>query len=88
MLTRSAGPEGVYEPGQEVEVADELAALWIQGGYAEPVRRQRETATAPPGERAVSVPGVGARPAITSGQAHKRKSRPRTRKSGKAKGSM
>ena len=70
-MTLAAGPEGVWAAGTEVELPDHRAMALVEGGYAEPVRRRRETAVAPatateavgPGEAAVllarDIEGIG-----------------------------
>ena len=37
MKSLMAGPDGIYHPGQEVEVADDLAKALIKAGYAEEI---------------------------------------------------
>lgn len=63
MKTLAAGPEGVLQPGQEVDVDDALAKEWIARGYAEEVETGlaeeaseavRETAAVEPPEQAVT----------------------------------
>lgn len=63
MITTAAGPGGTFLAGQEVDVAPELGAAWVAGGFAvsidaEPVpaaqAEQSETATAEPPEAAVA----------------------------------
>lgn len=63
MKTRAAGPgqNRAYQPGQVVEVDDKTAVAWLNGGYAEAVKREAEAAVVAPGERAV-LPGLGAEP--------------------------
>ena len=51
MNVTAAGPKGVYPEGQVVDVDDEDAEAFIEGGYAEEVRVlpvPQETAAAPP----------------------------------------
>jgi hypothetical protein len=56
MITKAAGPFGVYGPGQVVEVETETAEAWIEAGFAEPAgTAEPETAEAPAApERAVA----------------------------------
>lgn len=63
MITLAAGPEGVLQPGQEVELPAKEAMALIAGGYAEEVESQpaeetlesvRETAAVEPPEQAVT----------------------------------
>lgn len=37
MVTLAAGPQGIYMPGEIVEVEDELAARMVAGNFATPV---------------------------------------------------
>jgi predicted flap endonuclease-1-like 5' DNA nuclease len=61
MITRSASPAGVFEPGDELHVDDDKARELIARGYADPVGQspaaRRETAVSPP-------PATRARPLI------------------------
>lgn len=52
MKTLAAGPEGLYRPGQVVEISEIQAKALIAAGYAEPVKKGRETATVKPAEQA------------------------------------
>lgn len=54
MLTLAAGPDGVLQPGQEVDLPGEQARALIEGGYAEAVEKIRETAAVEPPEKAVT----------------------------------
>jgi hypothetical protein len=54
MLRLAAGPEGVWPAGTEVNVPDDLAKALLEGGYAEAVATERETAAVEPPEQAVS----------------------------------
>jgi hypothetical protein len=59
MLTRAAGPSGVWEPGQVVDVDDTAARDLIERGFAELARKKvRETATKETPEKAVSPSGT------------------------------
>lgn len=71
MKTLAAGPNGVLSPGQEVEVAGDLARALIEGGYAEAVEKIWETAAAEPPEQAVSPKKVRKR--RKSGESARRK---------------
>jgi hypothetical protein len=53
MKTLAAGPDFLYQPGQDVDVPKNVALAWIKQGSAEPVRQERETATAEAPEQAV-----------------------------------
>lgn len=64
MKTLAAGPEGLYQPGQEVDLPAAQAKALIAGGYAEEVvladveqqqkePAERETAAVEPPEKAV-----------------------------------
>ena len=55
LKTIYAGPKGVKQPGDVLEVTAEIAAEMISGGYAIPFSKPIETATAEPEERAVTV---------------------------------
>lgn len=61
MLTTAAGPGGTYQQGQTVTVKKELAAAFVQGGFAEyeggPPIIEPEIATIEPRERAVMPQG-------------------------------
>lgn len=50
MVTRAAGPGGVWEPGSVVEVDSDVAKELVQRGFAVVVRGERETATVAPSE--------------------------------------
>lgn len=53
MLVCMAGVNHVREVGQEVDLDNSEAKRLIEAGYAEPVKQQREKATASRMERAV-----------------------------------
>ena len=71
LLTLMAGPTGVVEPGQEIEVDGEMAHALIAGGFAVTLGGRPsapaptlapETTTLAPAERAVMPPGRPRRP--------------------------
>jgi hypothetical protein len=45
MKSTAAGPQVNYQPGQEVDVSAEVGKAFVEGGYADPVKAQAETAT-------------------------------------------
>jgi hypothetical protein len=53
MLVSMAGPLGVREPGQVIEVDEEEAARLIAAGFAVPEKGEVETANVEPPEKAV-----------------------------------
>lgn len=53
MKTLAAGPDYLYQPGQEVDVPESVALAWIKLGNAEPVGTERETAAVEPPEQTV-----------------------------------
>lgn len=64
MLKLAAGPQGIVQIGQEIELTKEAAVLYVEGGYAVYVDKQAdtgpatiETATTKTPERAVSQRG-------------------------------
>ena len=62
MKTRAAAPgqDAVYQPGQVVDVDDETAVAWLNGGYAEAVKRGVERAVTGLGaEPATAIDGIG-----------------------------
>lgn len=54
MKSLAAGPNFIYYPGQEVDVADNVALAWIRQGSAEAVGKEAETATVEPSEQATT----------------------------------
>lgn len=67
MLTTMAGPEGSARAGQIVEMDDARAVGLLDGGYAEAVKAETETATAQAPEQAVTgKPETAKRPARRS----------------------
>lgn len=53
MRTLAAGPDGVLQAGQEIDLPENIAQQYITGGYAIPVKAGRETAKIAPPETAV-----------------------------------
>lgn len=53
MMSTAAGADGLFVAGQEVDVDDQTAIAWLNGGYAESVARQVEQAVVEPKEKAV-----------------------------------
>jgi hypothetical protein len=45
MRTTASGPAGCHQAGQVYEVSSLVAEAYLQGGYAEAVKEQHETAT-------------------------------------------
>lgn len=58
MKTLAAGPDGLYQPGQVVEVSAAQAQAFLEAGYAEPVKKRRETATVRPPEHEIEIEGA------------------------------
>jgi hypothetical protein len=54
MRTLAAGPDGLYQPGQEIDLPAKQARALIEGGYAEAVEQIREVAAVEPPEKAVT----------------------------------
>jgi len=44
MVTLAAGPMGVWPPGEELDVPDEVGIVLVEGGYAVPVRPEHQRA--------------------------------------------
>ncbi len=61
MLTQLAGPTLVASPGQEIEVDNEPATALLDGGFAEAVKAEAETATVAPPEQTTAPKRRGAR---------------------------
>jgi len=55
MITMAAGPDGVLQANQKYDLPATQALTLIDGGYAEPAKAPRETATVQPEEMAVEV---------------------------------
>jgi len=51
-----AGPLGCFQPGAVVEMPTDEALALLSGGYAAPMKEERQTATAGPADTA--VPGA------------------------------
>ncbi len=50
MRTTMAGPSGMAQPGDTIDVAQSVAYDLIEGGFAEQLAESTETAEAPAGE--------------------------------------
>ena len=63
MITKMAGPQGVANPGQEIDLPEKLARSLVDGGYATKVQESKtepvvESATVETGgEKDVDEPG-------------------------------
>lgn len=58
MKTMMAGPSGVVQPGEVIEVGDDAARALVDGGFAIWVDAPVETATVAPSEQAVTRTNV------------------------------
>jgi hypothetical protein len=59
LFTLMAGPKGVVQPGEIINLPAKKAQALIKAGYAQPVtalKRKKETATAPQRETRDDVP--------------------------------
>lgn len=53
LLTLLAGPEGVFHPGEVLQLSDEAAQQLVRAGYAEPIGEVVTATAEPQTEKAV-----------------------------------